>query len=145
MPTTMRWPQVSSTSRRRRWSLSAAVPSTARAAKVHDVDQTGACRGPGTCQCDGVAARLGDPVVVAAQQTHGPAAQHVDGGDDDHVAAASPQRTAKLRSTCAPTLLLFTGWNCVPQTLARARAETKRPPYSVVATAASSSPRSSST
>src|SRR5919202_1567522 len=121
------------------------APSGARAGGVHDGDRAGACRGPGAGQRDGVAARLGDPVVVAAQKAHGSAAQHVDGGDDDHVAATSPQRTTKLRSTCAPTPLLFSGWNCVPQTLSRARAETKRLPYSVVAAAASSSPRSSST
>src|SRR5919198_899704 len=130
-------------SRRRRRSSSVPTPPEAMtgtpAAEVHDMDQTGACCGPGASQRDGVATCLSDPVIVAAQQAHGPAAQHVDGGDDDHVAATSPQRTTKLRSTCAPTPLLFSGWNCVPQTLSRARAETKRLPYSVVAAAASSS------
>jgi hypothetical protein len=68
---------------------------------------------------------------IALTQAHDAAVAKVDGRDDDHASAK------KLASARWPAAADFSGWNCMPNTLSRATAAAKGPPWSLVAIAAS--------
>jgi hypothetical protein len=83
--------------------------SRPRPVEVDDVEPAGAAIDPAPSGDDGIVVIGGLPVVVALDQTDGPAVADVDRRKEDQL-----QMRMKLSSSRSPAELDFSGWNWTP-------------------------------